>query len=83
MTFQGPVVPPPLPLLVKDKEYTVCIAYSIVREVNLDECSEHKTNSLGDSSLHDMMRVSPFIRPLAIESSVCIDRPFTLIDPLP
>ncbi|KAF3963578.1 hypothetical protein CMV_012051 [Castanea mollissima] len=56
MTFQGPIVPPPLPLLVKDKEYAIDTAHSIVRDADLDECSEHETDPLGDSGLHDMMR---------------------------
>lgn len=38
MTFQGTIVPPPLPLLVKDKEYAIDIACSIVWDVDLDEC---------------------------------------------
>ena len=42
MTSQGPVAPPPLPLLVKDKEYVVDIAHSIIRDANLDKCSEHE-----------------------------------------
>ncbi|KAF3963579.1 hypothetical protein CMV_012052 [Castanea mollissima] len=55
MTFQGPIVPPPLPLLVKDKEYAVDTARSIVQDVDLYECFEYETNPLGDSSLHDMI----------------------------
>ena len=42
MTSQGPVAPPPLPLLVKDKEYVVDIAHSIIRDADLDKCSEHE-----------------------------------------
>ena len=57
MTSQGSIVPPPLLLLVKDKEYTVDTARSIVWDADLDECSEHETNPLGDSGLHDMMGV--------------------------
>ena len=49
---------PFLPLLVKDKEYAVDTACSIIRDVDLDECSEHETDPLGVSSLHDMIRVS-------------------------
>ena len=41
MTSQGSIVPPPLPLLVKDKEYVVDTARSVVWDANLDECSEH------------------------------------------
>lgn len=64
ITSQGPVIPPSLPLLVKDKGYAVDIARSIVRDADLDECSEHETDPLGDSSLHDMMRVCfHFIHP--------------------
>ena len=60
MTSQGHVVPPPLPLLVKDKEYAVDTACSIIRDVDLDECSEHEIDPLGDSGLHDMIKVSIF-----------------------
>lgn len=66
MTSQGPFVPPLLPLLVKDKEYAVDTARSIVRDADLDECSEYETDPLGNSSLHDMMRASLLICPLAI-----------------
>ena len=79
MTSQGHVVPLPLPLLVKDKEYVVDTVRSIVQDVDLDECSEHKIDPLGNSVLHDMIRVSIFIRPLAIESSFYFDCPSTLI----
>ena len=58
MTSQGPVVPPPFPLLVKDKGYAVDTTRSIVRDADLDDCSEHKTDPLCDSGLHDMTRVS-------------------------
>nr|POE55926.1 hypothetical protein CFP56_45141 [Quercus suber] len=57
MASQGLVTPPPLPLLVKDKEYAVDTVRSIVRDVNLDECSKNETNPLGDFGLHGMMRV--------------------------
>ena len=83
ITSQGHVVPPPLPLLVKDKEYAVDTTRFIVQDANLDECSEHETDPLGDSDLHDMMRVSLFIHPLAVGLSFYFDRRFTLIIHLP
>ena len=58
MTSQGLVVPPPLPLLVKDKGYDVDTAHSIIQDTDLDECFEHETDPLGVSSLLDMMKVS-------------------------
>ena len=79
MTSYGHVVPPPLPLLVKDKEYVVDTACSIVRDADLNECSEHETDPLGDSGLHDMIRVSLFIRPTAVGSSFYFNHLFTLI----
>lgn len=79
MTSEGLVIPSPPPLLVKDKDYAVDIARSIVWDADLDECSKHEIGPLGDSSFHDMMRVSLFIHPLALELSVCIGHPFTLI----
>lgn len=33
----------------------------IIQNVDLDECSEHETDPLGNSSFHDMMRVSTSI----------------------
>lgn len=83
MTSQGPVIPLLLPLLMKDKEYVVDTACSIVRDTDLDECSEHEIDPLGDFGLHDMMSVSPLIHSLAIVLSVYIDRPFILIVLLP
>nr|POF23438.1 hypothetical protein CFP56_07350 [Quercus suber] len=78
MTSQGHVIPSPLPLLMKDKEHVVDIARFIVRDADLDECSKHETDPLGDSGLHDMIRVSLFISPLAVESSFYFDRLFLL-----
>ena len=83
MTSQGHVIPPPLPLLVKDREYVMDTASSIVQDADLNECSEHKTDPLGDFGLHDMIRVSLFTCPLAVELSFYFDRPFNLIIPLP
>ena len=79
MTSQGPIIPPPIPLLVKDKEYVVDTTRSIVRDADLDKCFEHENDPLGDSGLYDMMRVSFLLCPLAIKSSVCIDRPLALV----
>nr|POF00811.1 hypothetical protein CFP56_62359 [Quercus suber] len=46
-----------LPLLVKDKDYIVNTAYSIIRDADLDECSKHETDPLGDSDLFYLMKV--------------------------
>ncbi|KAK9983150.1 hypothetical protein SO802_032675 [Lithocarpus litseifolius] len=58
MTSQGPVVPPPLHLLVKDKKYAIHTTHSVVRDADLDECSKHETGPLGDSGLYDVMSAS-------------------------
>ena len=58
MTSQGLVVPPPLPLSMKDKGYDVDTTHSIIQDTDLDECSKHETDPLGVSGLLDMMRVS-------------------------
>lgn len=76
MTSHGPFIPPLLPLLVKDKGYAMDTACFIVWDVDLDKCSRHGIDPLGDFGLHDMMRASLLIHPLALESSVCIGRPF-------
>ena len=80
MTSQGPVAPPPLPLLVKDKEYAVDTAHSIVQDADLDDCSKLKTDSLGESGPFDMMRACsisiaffPFLLLLSLlESSISL-----------
>nr|POE61326.1 hypothetical protein CFP56_48898 [Quercus suber] len=69
MTLQGQVVPPPLPLLVNDKEYVVDIAHFIVRDANLDGCSKHETDPLGDFGLHDMMSADDLAKENALLKS--------------
>lgn len=56
MTSQGLVALPPLPLLVNDKEYVMDTTCSIIRDADLDECLQHKTDPLGEFSIFDMMR---------------------------
>ena len=61
MTTHGPIINEPVAptaLLVKDKQHTVQTSYSIIKDLDLDECSEHETDALGDSNLFDLMRVS-------------------------
>ena len=61
MTSQGPsLIHPPIPLLVKNKEFTVDTARSLVHDLDLDECLKHDTKALGDSGLFDMKRVSSY-----------------------
>ena len=47
MTFQGPVAQPVIPLLVRHKKYAIETAQSIVKDVDLDECSKHRTWGFG------------------------------------
>ena len=82
ITSQGHVVPLPLPLLVKDREYAVDITCFIVRDANLNECLEHETDPLGDSGFHELMRVSLFTCPLPVELSFYFDHPLNFIVPL-
>ena len=61
MMTHGPIINEPVApaaLLVKDKQHTFQTAYSIIKDPDLDECSEHETDALGDSNLFDLMRVS-------------------------
>ena len=61
MTAHGPVINELVALatfLMKDKQHTVQTMYSIVKDPDLNECSEHETDALGDSNLFDLMRVS-------------------------
>lgn len=48
----------PSTLLMKDKQHVVQTGYSIVKDLDLNECSEHETDALGDFGLFDLMRVS-------------------------
>ena len=76
MTSQGPVAPPPFPLLVKDKEYAMDTARSIVQDADLGECSKHETDPLGDFGLHDMIRVCCISTPFIPFLSLCAIHPF-------
>lgn len=61
MTTHGPITNKPIPppaLLVKDKQHALQTTYSIVKNLNLDKCSEHEMDALGDSVFFDLMRVS-------------------------
>uniref|UniRef100_A0A7N2LXV5 Uncharacterized protein n=1 Tax=Quercus lobata TaxID=97700 RepID=A0A7N2LXV5_QUELO len=51
---------------MKDKEYVVDTVNSIVQDADLDKCSEHETDPLGDSSFHDVMRAVVRMRALQI-----------------
>ena len=54
MMAHGPIINElvaPSTLLVKDKQHAVQTGYSIVKNPNLDECSKHEMDALGDSSL--------------------------------
>ena len=44
---------------MRNKQYAVTTVQSLVRDVDLDECSEHEMEPLGDAYLFDLMRVSP------------------------
>lgn len=56
MTFQGPVTPAPVAMLMRDKQYIVETARSIIKDADLDECSKNEMESLGDSGLFDLTR---------------------------
>ena len=58
MISQGPITNTLAPLLVRSKGFTVDIACLLVQDVDLDECTEHKTNAFGDSGLFHLVRVS-------------------------
>lgn len=51
MTTHAPVINKPItlevPLLLRDKQYIVQMAHSIVKDANLDECSKHEMETLG------------------------------------
>ena len=51
MMAHGPIINElvaPSTLLVKDKQHAVQTGYSIVKDLDLNECSEHEADALGD-----------------------------------
>nr|POE55035.1 hypothetical protein CFP56_68009 [Quercus suber] len=50
------VAPTLIPLLVRNKHYAVTMVHSLVRDVDLDECSEHEMEPLGDVGLFHLTR---------------------------
>ena len=58
MTSQGPPIHPPIPLLVRSKEFVVDIARSLICDANLNKCLEHEVEAFGDLGLFNMLRVS-------------------------
>ena len=58
MTSQGPDANPPVPLMVRNKGFNIGSACNFIREVDLDECSEHETEAFGDLGLLNLTRVS-------------------------
>ena len=64
MSARGPIINEPIPqapLLVRDKQHAIQMAYSIVKDADLDECSERETDTLGDSGLFHLIRVTFFV----------------------
>ena len=57
MTSQGPVAPSTITLLVRNKQHTVEMIQSIIKDEDLDECSKHEIEFLGESGLFNLMRV--------------------------
>nr|POF21202.1 hypothetical protein CFP56_06998 [Quercus suber] len=57
LSMKGPFTPTPIALLVRDKQYVMEISQCIIKDANLDECSKHETESLGDSDLFDLTRI--------------------------
>ena len=45
---------------MKDKQHTVEMTHSIVKDADLDECFKHKLETMRDSGLFDLIRVSYF-----------------------
>ena len=58
ITSQGPLIHPSIPLPVKSKEFVVDTARSLVHDVDIDECSKHEVEALGDLCLFDVIKVS-------------------------
>ena len=75
MTAHSPVIKESVAsptLLVKDKQNAIQMAYSIVKDPDLDECLEHETNVLGDFGLFDLMRISSLVVLLVLSCVVLV-----------
>ncbi|KAK9986696.1 hypothetical protein SO802_031647 [Lithocarpus litseifolius] len=66
MTSQGLVAPPTITLLVRDKQHAVEMVQSIIKDKDLDKCSEYEIEFLGESGLFDLMRALVRMRALQI-----------------
>nr|POE85922.1 hypothetical protein CFP56_23510 [Quercus suber] len=67
MTFQGPVTPSIILVLVRLKQHAIETVQSITKVAGLDKCFEHETKSLGEASLFDLMRAIAFKIDLSIK----------------
>nr|POE54674.1 hypothetical protein CFP56_25034 [Quercus suber] len=56
VTSQGPVTLPTITLLVRNKQHAVETIQSIIKDEDLDECSKHETEFLGEYGLFVLMR---------------------------
>jgi len=75
MTSHSPVINESVAspaLLVKDKQNAIQMAYSIVKDPDLDECLEHEMNVLGDFGLFDLMRISSLVVLLVLSCVVLV-----------
>lgn len=58
MSAHGPAISGPIQRLVSHKEYAIEMVNSIIKDTDLDECSEHATVDLGVFGLFNLARVS-------------------------
>ena len=58
MTSQGPVAPPTVNSELATPTPAVTTVQSLVRNVDLNECSMHETEHLGDAGPFDLMKAS-------------------------
>lgn len=57
MMGKGPVPLGPIQRLVTNKDYAMEMVNLIIKEMDLDPCSEHSLEDLGASDLYDLSRV--------------------------
>ena len=58
MSTHGPIVSSPVQRLVNHKAYVVEMVNSIIKDTDLDECSEDATEDLGVSSRFNLAKVN-------------------------
>ncbi|KAL0010241.1 hypothetical protein SO802_005349 [Lithocarpus litseifolius] len=79
MTSQGPVAPSTIPLLLRHKQHAIEMVQSIIKDADLDKCSEHETKSLGEVGLFNLRKF--YVVPSIYASSLTHRRALHTVGP--